>query len=256
MLRRAVRRAQVPPGWVCVYDLSRDREHVAQVQKASRETEEFAFPTRPALFGSRKWWRLIDKGVLPVQRLDGEIIDVYWGSMGDWPEFRMRAADGTEHSLTREGNLRRYVPGLGVSVERVELEGKSSQAMHVLGPTRSVVLSIIVEDSDRRSPAVAPGPGRAGYRVAGGPGARVVYFWAPTTRDAEAIVAQAEVAGGRGRTWTDAMEGAWAALHLPVDFDDFVALKSRAADRGGRYDGYEVVPADGEEPAAYGPSDG
>lgn len=226
------------------------------MQKASRETEEFGFPTKPALFGSRKWWRLIDQGVLPAQQLDGEIIDVYWASMGDWPTFRMKAADGTELSLTREGNLRRYVPGLGVSVERVEVKGKPGQAMHVLGTTASVVLSVIVEDSDRRSSAIAPGPGQAGYQLAGGPGARVIYFWAPTLRDAGAIAAQAEVAGGRGRTWMDVIEGTWAALYLPVDFDDFVALKSRAADRGGRYDGYEVVPADGEEPAAYGPSDG
>jgi hypothetical protein len=246
----------VPQGWKCLYDLRLDTEHIAQVQKVSRETKDFGFPTKPALFGSRKWWRMVEAGDFPTETLDGEIIDVYWGSMADYPEFRIRVGDGTEHDLTREGDLRRYVPGLGASVRRVALEGKPSMFAEVLGPTRKVVLSIVVEDTDERSPAVAPGPGGAGYQHSGGPGTRVVYFETQSARDAEAIAALAEPVGGRGRSWSSVMGGAWAAVYLPPEFDDLVGIRSAAETRHGRYDGYEVVPAKDGAPVAYGPLGG
>ncbi|MEY2422458.1 MAG: hypothetical protein QOI95_2525 [Acidimicrobiaceae bacterium] len=255
MLGRQPERASAPDGWFCVYDLSRDTAHIAQVQKASRESEEFGFPTRPALFGSRKWWRLIERGELPSHTLEGTIADVYWASMADYAEFKLRAVDGTEHALARQGDIRRYVAGLGVRVRRVELERKPAQVEKFLGErVRPVVLSIILEVSNQRSPAVAPGPGGAGYEIAGGAGTHVHYFRLPSESSAEQIARIADSSSQRVRTWNDETTGvAWAIVGLRGGDELVAALRSEAEHLRGSYDGYEIVPDAGETPVAFGP---
>jgi hypothetical protein len=244
-----------PEGWLYVCELRRDRRQIEQVQRASRETDEYGFPTRPALFGSPEWWRLVENGQLPTHVLDGHIIDVYWGSMGDWPEFRLLGADGTEYSLTREGDPRRYVPGIRAQVRRVELERKPS-AFKGLDKTTNVVLSVLLQDVGERSPGITPGPGGHGYLLAGGAGTRIHYFWLPTQPKAEDIAATRRVTNVRTRTWEDFMGGAWLAASVPSEVADdaLVAVHEEVARRGGRYDGHDVVPAPGEDAAANGPS--
>lgn len=41
----------------------------------------------PAVFGSAKWWSALGTSALPLHRIEGQVASVYWGSMGDWPEF-------------------------------------------------------------------------------------------------------------------------------------------------------------------------
>lgn len=244
----------VPEGWVCVYSLGCDARFVAQVQKASLETEDFGFPAEPALFGSPGWWAMIDDGTLPSYRLDGVITRAGWGSMGDWPEYTLTAAGGTTHNLTRQGDTRRYAVGIRARVQAVELRRKQSQAANRLGATTSQVLTTFVEDSLLRSSLLAAGPGGDGFGgLAGPPGWYVHYVWSPDRLAAEAMAEDLERAGRRARVWDAVMGGAWAAITLPPDPDGAQQKHlAAAAGHGGKYDGYDVIPVTGES-VAVGP---
>jgi hypothetical protein len=88
--------------WFTVYDLRSDTDRIDRVQHATLTTSEFGLKPEPALFGSEACWHAIDDGTLPVVRLEGRIANVYWGSMGDWPEFtcvRLTARGGHGHDL-------------------------------------------------------------------------------------------------------------------------------------------------------------
>jgi hypothetical protein len=83
-------RASMTDQWDLIYDLRADAERVRQVQDASLNRPGYGFPTTPYLFGSAEWWSAIDSGAIERRRVDGIISAVYWGSIGDWPEFRLR----------------------------------------------------------------------------------------------------------------------------------------------------------------------
>jgi hypothetical protein len=212
--------------WTLVYDLAVDVEHVRQVQDASLHRPGFGFPPEPFLFGSPEWWQQIESGAIPTKWVEGLITDVYWASMADWPEFRMRSEDGTETTWTRMGDARRYVEGLHAKISYVELEWKKDAAEDVLltlGPTAKVELKMWVEESPLRSPAVAPGPGGVGYELEGGPGTVLHYLRLPDQ----------ERAGELAKT----LEGQVADVHVYPDGAGvhwFVRVKHHCDFNGGR----------------------
>jgi hypothetical protein len=105
------------------YRLAADEERIRHIQKATLTTDEFGLQQTHGLFGSREWWSQIADGRLPVSTLRGVISKVYMGSMGDWPEFRMKLTDGSERTWTREAQSREldslYTEGAQVEVDYV-----------------------------------------------------------------------------------------------------------------------------------------
>lgn len=238
--------------WTLVYDLAADAEHVRDVQEASLHRPGYGFPPEPVLFGSPEWWREIETGRIPTRWVEGVIADVYWASMADWPEFRMRSADGAETTWTRMGDVRRYVEGLHVKVSYVELERKKdarTDVLSTLGPTSEVKLQMWVEESVLRSPAVAPGPGGAGYELEGGPGTTLHYLELPDRERARELVKTLEGQGEEVHTYPDGVGAHWFvrvkdASAAPAH-DERRSELARLVERcGGRYDGSETI---GEE---------
>ncbi len=86
------------------YELVRNTEFIAHVQKATLTTTEFGLEPNHGLFGSDEWWSNIRSGNLPTHHLAGTITKVYRGSQGDWPLFLMTTDAGEEYSWTREVN--------------------------------------------------------------------------------------------------------------------------------------------------------
>jgi hypothetical protein len=74
------------------------------------------------------------------------------------------ANDGSKSSWTREGDIARYVEGLQVQFTSV-LHPWKVPGQHGLGGTSKIVLTVDIEDSDRRSDPRAPGPGGIGHRM-------------------------------------------------------------------------------------------
>lgn len=102
--------------------------------------------------------------------IDGLIRKVYWGSMGDWPEFEVQAPDGARSTWTREGDISRYVEGLSVSLGFVRHPWKKQLVDLKMGTHSSLVTFIDIEESSQRSDPRAPGPGGAGLRERERPG--------------------------------------------------------------------------------------
>jgi hypothetical protein len=142
----------MPDRWDLSYDLRQDLAYVRQVQDASSTRPGYGFPTTPYLFGSDAWWAAVDAGAIERRSVDGVITAVYWGSMGDWPEFRMSTPEGYERTWTRQGDLTRYVEGLRVRVDYVTLDRKPDAAVPELGATSDVVIAISIETSLERTP--------------------------------------------------------------------------------------------------------
>lgn len=86
---------------IIVYRLKEDQRHIDQIQKATRTTENFGIEPTHGMFGSDEWWQNVESGQLPIHTLRGIIRDVYMGSMGDWPEFKMMSDTGEESTWTR-----------------------------------------------------------------------------------------------------------------------------------------------------------
>ncbi len=95
-------------------------------------------------------------GLFQVHVAEGTITSVLWGSMGDWPEFRMTVASGEVMQWTREGDVTRYVEGLAVQVIYV-VQRHKPDAPILSGETAKVVLEVMVEDSPLRSRGFGPG---------------------------------------------------------------------------------------------------
>lgn len=232
--------------WTLVYDLAADKEHVRHVQDASLHRPGFGFPPEPFLFGSPEWWREVETERIPRHWAEGVITDVYWASMADYPEFRMRSAAGAETTWTRKGDVRRYVEGLRVKVSFVELEwNKDGEGLPALGPSTEVELQMWVEESPLRSPAVAPGPGGVGYELEGGPGT-VLHYLRPTDRDradelAKALRPVADVhvyADGAGAHWLVRVKDAASASTIE---ERQVELGRLVEQHGGQHDGSELI---------------
>jgi hypothetical protein len=132
------------------------------MQAATLGATDFGVSPKPALVGTPEWWQAIEHGQLPANPLEGTISNVYWGSMGDWPEFEVLVPDGTRSRWTREGDVSRYVEGLGVRLTFVLHPWKVPKDELGLGDASKIVLQIDIEASDKRSDPRAPGPGGVG----------------------------------------------------------------------------------------------
>jgi hypothetical protein len=150
--------------WVTVYDIRHEPERVRQIQEATLNRPGFGLVPEPALFGSDEWWQAIDDGRVTATVEEGAVGVVRWGSMGDWPVWRFRSADGTESEWTREGDYTRYVEGLPARITTVITRWKADSSSVRMGePTaHSMLIKVELEDSDARSARAAPGPFGAG----------------------------------------------------------------------------------------------
>lgn len=139
---------------IIVYRLQEDLKHIELVQKATLSTTDFGIRQTHGLFGSKEWWAKIAAGDLQQHTLRGVISRVYMGSMGDWPEFKIKSADGAEESFTRECSRPEvadaFQEGRGVEIDYVWQKHKTA----LLGTTDTrVVLEIrISECAYRDSP--------------------------------------------------------------------------------------------------------
>ena len=239
-----------------VYELSADEEYVNQMQDASVNRPDLGLVPDP-LVGGPEWWNEIKSGGRPTHHVEGTIVSAYWAGMGDWPEFRIRAADGAESTWTRQGDVRRYVEGLRAQVEYVEHAWKrGGEAAMGLGDASKIVLRITVEDSPLRSAAVAPGPGGAGYELARREG-DVTHYLRFTSEEAARRVEQ-ELADKTEsvRTYHDRFSGSWfvqvwhrdasSAERWRSELQHLLALPDRC------YDGGEIVGGDVWGPSAAG----
>lgn len=157
MLRHADRHT---PHVDLLYDLRDDKVHVRHLQEATSNRPDAGLAPIPALVGSSQWWDEIDSGRYPSTIVGGTIVKVYWGSMGDWPMFTLRTAEGETTHWTRQGDHTRYVEGLSVRVQYVVQRFKDSVPDRSLGGKRETqfVVRIWLERSELRSEAAAPGP--------------------------------------------------------------------------------------------------
>ena len=137
--------------WDLLYDLAQDTKRVQAIQEASLTRPGFGFPPTPFLFGTAAWWTAIDLGDIASTVAEGAITHVFWGSMGDWPEFKTRLADGTESTWTREGDAARYVEGLRARVSYAVLTRKDDAQIGA-GEHTELALRIWVERSAQRTP--------------------------------------------------------------------------------------------------------
>jgi hypothetical protein len=71
------------------YQLKNDAIFIAQLQKATRNTDNFGIEPTHGLFGAQEWWEQIASGKLALHTLRGVIIEQIWGSVGDWPEIKV-----------------------------------------------------------------------------------------------------------------------------------------------------------------------
>jgi hypothetical protein len=143
-----------------VYNLRDDKVHVRHMQEATKNRPDVGLAPIPALVGSRRWWRAVNSGRYPSATLEGSISKVYWGSMGDWPMFTLRAKDGETTDWTREGDHTRYVEGLAVRLQYVVQRYKDSVPDASLAGSREtkLVIRTWIEPSALRSEARGPGP--------------------------------------------------------------------------------------------------
>jgi hypothetical protein len=140
-----------------VYRLRDDTERINSIQKATLETADYGLVPEPALLGSSDWWEAIADGRLPLQTAQGTITRVFWGSMGDWPEFQLTTSNGDVVGWTRQGDITRYVEGLQIQVTYVIQSHKPSAPVLSDRPAR-IVIEIMVEESPVRSRGFGPGP--------------------------------------------------------------------------------------------------
>lgn len=149
--------------WVTIYDFADDEGRIRAMQAATTGPTDYGVSPEPALVGTPEWWKAIDQGRLPRRVTEGTMSRVYWGSMGDWPEFEMTSADGLRSTWTREGDIARFVEGLRVRVTHTLHPWKVPKEP-ILGAESKIVLRIEVEASERRSDPRAPGLGGVGMR--------------------------------------------------------------------------------------------
>ena len=112
------------------------------------------------MLGTDEWWNAIEDGRLPVHVDEGVISRVYWAGMGDWPEFALVTDEGRDVTWTRQGDITRYVEGLRCRVRYVIQRFKEGSLVANAGlAEHRLPLTVEIEESDRRSSPIAPGPG-------------------------------------------------------------------------------------------------
>ena len=146
--------------WARVYDLRDDVTKVDAVQHATLHRPEYGLVAEPALLGTTEWWKAIEDGRVRSHMIEGVVSAVRWGSMGDWPLWRLRTEDGSESEWTREGDFTRYVEGLAARVTYAIVKFKPDAPTVRMGepPEHNFVIKIELEASELRSDPHVQGP--------------------------------------------------------------------------------------------------
>jgi hypothetical protein len=156
-----------PMRFVKIYSFEQDQFRIDAMQKASLGATNSGVSPLPALVGTPEWWRATQDGSLARMTVSGTISRVYWASMGDFAECEVTSDDGSTSTWAREGDIARYVEGLQVRIINVlhpwKVPHPELEELGLGGPAK-IVLTVEVEDSDRRSDPRAPGPGGIGLR--------------------------------------------------------------------------------------------
>lgn len=129
------------------YRLRDNTKFIAQVQKATLTTDTFGIEQTHGLFGSEAWWANIANGKLRIHTLRGTLVERFMGSMGDWPEIRVRSEMGEESCWTREVNNREqdalYMVGRNIQIDYVLQRHRKKNS--VPNEEHKVVVEIRVE---------------------------------------------------------------------------------------------------------------
>ncbi len=154
--------------WVRVYYFALDQPKIGALQAASLHRDrDIGLHPRPLVAGDG-WWREIATGRRPTHVVEGTIAEVCWASMADFPKFTIDSPSEPRKARHRDGDLRRYAEGLAVQVSYVEHDWKHGLLgrrldRFGLGSSTRIVLQVLIENSTRRSSAIAPGPVGAGF---------------------------------------------------------------------------------------------
>ena len=108
----------LPGEWKVAYDLARDEETVALVQRATLTTRDFGVVPDVALFGSNDWWMAIRDGRIQKHVVSGTISRLFMTGHGDWPEFELNSG-GAKSNWTRVGDQGLYAEGKEARVEYI-----------------------------------------------------------------------------------------------------------------------------------------
>ena len=129
------------------YRLKDDTTFIGNVQKATLNTDNFGIEPTHGLFGSPEWWQQVASGELPVHTLRGVITERYMGSMGDWPEIKVRSDASEESRWTREVNRKEqdalYLPNQPIEIDYVLQRHRQKSSDH--GAEVKQVIEIRVE---------------------------------------------------------------------------------------------------------------
>ena len=127
--------------WITIYDLKQDKRLIQLVQDASLHRDDAGLQSRPALFGSREWWKHVGTATLPIHTLEGTITRVYMSGHNDFPEFEMD--DGQERTKwERRGEDSAYTVGRPIRIRYVEMKYK--KGVPGLGNVSTCILSVEV----------------------------------------------------------------------------------------------------------------
>src|SRR4051812_41828203 len=102
---------------VPVYRLRDDETRLRHLREAATsDRTDVGLKPEPHVVATKSWWQAIETGDLPTHTVEGKISRVWWGSMGDYPEFEITTTTGDSVQWTREGDHTRYVEGLRARV--------------------------------------------------------------------------------------------------------------------------------------------
>jgi hypothetical protein len=172
--------------------------------------------------------------------LEGEILGRRWAGMGDWCEFAMIGME-TEW-LPTWGDTRRYVPGLRVRVSFAN-DGTNGRV--------GSVARVWIEDSNRRSSAFGPGPGKAQWRSMHLEGTAVYWAVFGSRTQLHHAIATLAAEGAKARAWN---EPGSPVLLLRAD-GDVDRIHPLVEALGGRFDGLERPLSPDSEPHVGGPGE-
>ncbi|MBL6707631.1 MAG: hypothetical protein ISQ06_16090 [Planctomycetaceae bacterium] len=106
-----------------LYDLRSDHDLIRDIRDASLNTE-LGLKITHGLVGSDEWWDAIERGDIPLQRIDGVVVGTTRGPMGDWPLMKVRSDSGRTTNWPLNGVSTADLIGRAVVVEYVEQEAK------------------------------------------------------------------------------------------------------------------------------------
>lgn len=134
-----------------VYNIHKDPGNIEMLRRATEENGGYGFHPVPYLIGTEEWWDAVNAGEVPRKVVNGMVSSVCWGAMGDYPSFTV-TGDGDSCTSRRFGDVTRYVIGLKARVTLLRMKARHPDAKD------SIVESILLEDSPRRTERRRPGP--------------------------------------------------------------------------------------------------